>query len=74
MTSEILLHVDEEMDDAQRLALLSALGNPPNGPHADHHSRRPHLMFVAYDHAAVCPHDLVALAAEQGYHATVVDL
>jgi len=74
MKSETLLHIAERLDESERRDLLTALGNPPNGEHADHQSSRPQLLFVAYDHDSVCPHDLIGFAADQGYHARLVDL
>ena len=74
MTSEILMHIDENLSAEQQRELLLSLGNRPNGIHADHHAAKSHLMFVAYDPEELCPHDLVAMAAESGVHAQVIDL
>ncbi len=73
-TTETLLHIDENLTAAQREELLLNLGNSPDGIHADHHSSKSHLMFVAYDNCETCPHDLVAMAMDVGIHAQVVDL
>lgn len=73
-TTELLLHIDEDLTPSQREEFLLNLGNSPNGIHADHQSNKSHLMFVAYDPCELCPHDLVAMAAEAGVHAQVVDL
>ena len=74
MTTEILMHFDEELSEAQQRELLLSLGNRPNGIHADHHAAKPHLLFVAYDPEELCPHDLVEMAAESGVHAQLIDL
>lgn len=74
MTSEILMHIDEELSTEQQRELLLTLGNRPNGIHADHQAATPHMMFVAYDPQELCPHDLVAMAADVGVHAQVIDL
>lgn len=74
MTSETLLHIEETLDDTQRDSLLRALGNRPDGMRSSHHSGKPHLMFVAYDPEDLCPHDLVEMVTDQGFHARVVDL
>lgn len=74
MTSEILMHLDETLNDHQRHELLLSLGNRPNGIHAAHHAATPHMMFVAYDPEELCPHDLVEMAAENGVHAQLIDL
>lgn len=74
MINEILMHFDEELSEAQQRELLLSLGNRPNGLHAEHHAMKPHLMFVAYDSEELCPHDLVAMAEDNGVHAQVIDL
>ena len=74
MTSEILMHIDEELSEAQKSELLLSLGNRDNGIHAGHRAKTPHMMFVAYDPEELCPHDLVAMAEENGVHAQVIDL
>lgn len=74
MTSETLIHIDEELTPQQQEELLRSFGNRPDGMHAVHHAQKPHLMFVAYDPEEVCPHDLVEMAAESGVHAQVIDL
>lgn len=74
MTCDTLLHIDETLNPTQRIELLAWLGNRPGGMHAQHQSSQPHLMFVAYDPAEMCPHDLVAIVNERGLHAQLVDL
>lgn len=74
MTAEILMHFDEELSEEQQRELLRSLGNREDGMHAHLHAQKPHLMFVAYDPEELCPHDLVAIAAESGVHAQVIDL
>lgn len=74
MTHEILMHVDEELSEAQQRELLLSLGNRPNGIHAEHHAAKPHLLFVAFDPEELCLHDLVAMARESGVHAQLIDL
>ena len=74
MTSEILIHIDEELTEEQQAELLRAFGNRPEGMHAHLHAQKPHMMFVAFDPEELCPHDLVAIAEESGVHAQVIDL
>lgn len=74
MTNEILMHFNEELNEAEKMALLLSLGNSEKGIHADHQAKTPHMMFVAYDPEELCPHDLVAMAEESGVHAQVIDL
>ena len=74
MTSEILLHIDEDLTAAQQEALLISFGNRADGMHAHLHAQKPHMLFVAYDPLELCPHDLVEIAAESGVHAQVIDL
>ena len=74
MTTEILMHVNENMTPAEQREFLLAYGNRPGGIEAHLHSQKEHFMFVAYDPEELCPHDLVAIAAESGVHAQVIDL
>jgi len=74
MTSEILMHIDEDLTPAQREELLRSLGNRPEGMHAHLQARQPHMMFVAFDPDELCPHELVEIAEESGVHAQVIDL
>ncbi len=74
MTSEILMHINEELTEAQQAQLLKAFGNRPEGMHAHFQAQKPHMMFVAFDPEELCPHDLVAIAEEAGVHAQVIDL
>ncbi len=74
MTSEILLHIDEDLTEAQQEKLLISFGNRADGMHAHLHAQKPHMLFVAYDPQELCPHDLVEIAAESGVHAQVIDL
>lgn len=74
MASEILLHINEELNSAQQEELLRSFGNRPEGMHAHLHADKPHFMFVAYDSNELCPHDLVDIALESGVHAQVIDL
>ena len=73
MTSEILMHVDEDMSEEEQRQFLLAYGNKPGGVEAHLHSKREHFMFVAYDTEELCPHDLVAIAQENGVHAQLID-
>lgn len=74
MTAEILMHIDENLSEAQQQELLKSFGNRSEGMHAHLQAQKPHLMFVAYDPEELCPHDLVEIAAESGVHAQVIDL
>jgi hypothetical protein len=74
MTSEILMHIREDLTAAQQEELLKSFGNRSGGMHAHMHAEKPHLMFVAFDPEELCPHDLVEIAEESGIHAEVIDL
>ena len=74
MTTEILMHVNENMTPEEQREFLLSYGNRPGGMEAHLHSQREHFMFVAYDSNELCPHDLVAIAEENGVHAQVIDL
>jgi hypothetical protein len=74
MISELLLHVDEELTEAEQADLLLSMGNRPGAIEPHLHSEKSHLMFVAYDTEDLCPHDLVEMAQEGGVHAQVIEL
>ena len=74
MTSEILMHINENMSTEEQRDFLLSYGNKPGGLEAHLHSQKRHFMFVAYDPQELCPHDLVAIAMESGVHAQVIDL
>ncbi|MCW8918688.1 MAG: hypothetical protein OQL08_07715 [Gammaproteobacteria bacterium] len=74
MTTEILMHINETMNAAQQQEFLRAFGNRPGGLQAHLHSTREHLLFIAYDPEELCPHDLVAIAEENGVHAQLIDI
>ena len=74
MTSEILMHIEEDLTAAQQEELLKSFGNRSEGVHAHLHAQKPHMLFVAFDPEELCPHDLVDIARESGVHAQVIDL
>ncbi|QKQ25231.1 hypothetical protein [Candidatus Reidiella endopervernicosa] len=74
MTTEILMHIDEDLSDQQQKDLLASFGNRTGGLQPHLHSEKAHLMFVAYDPEELCPHDLIAIAAESGVHASLIEL
>ncbi len=74
MAREILLHIDEDLTEAEQSNLMRSFGNRPGVLEPHLHSARSHMMFVAYDPEELCPHDLVDIAEETGIHAQVVDL
>ena len=73
MSCDILLHIEEDLDDTQRQDLMASLGNRPGYLEPRLHSVKKHMMFVAYDPEALCPHDLVAMANESGVHASAIE-
>lgn len=74
MTSEILMHIDEELSAEQRDNLLLSFGNRDGGIRAHLQTQQPHMLFVAYDAEELCPHDLVEIAGESGLHVQLIDL
>ena len=73
MTTEILMHINEDLTEEQQRELLLSYGNRPDGIHAHHQTKQPHMMFVAYDPEELCPHDLIDIAQENGVHAQLVE-
>jgi hypothetical protein len=74
MTTEILMHINENMTEEEQREFLRSFGNRPGGLEAHLHSEKDHFMFVAYDPEELCPHDLVSIAQESGVHAQLIDL
>jgi hypothetical protein len=74
MTTEILMHIDENMSEEELREFLRAYGNRPDVMEAHLHSQKEHFVFVAYDPEELCPHDLVAIAQENGIHAQLIEL
>ncbi len=74
MASEILLHVNENLDEAKREQLLDLLSEVSGEARAETHSNKPHLLFVRYNQEKSSPDALVAAAARAGVTAQIVDL
>lgn len=74
MVSEILMHIDEDLNESQMQELLAAMGNSEHGLRPHLHAEQPHMLFVAYDRDRMMPHDLVDIAAQRGVHAQLIEL
>lgn len=74
MVCETILHIDEELNEEGRQAVLKSIRDVTGGAVARHHSDKPHMLVVAYDDDFAAPHQLAQAACAHGYHAQVVDL
>lgn len=73
MVTETLLHIDEDLNDEQRECVLSCIRSLSGDVQPHFHSEKEHLLFVAYDHDTVTPHEVVEAANASGVHAHLVD-
>lgn len=71
---ETLLHIREEVSEAQIQALEAALSQRAGSRCASERSAKPHLLFVRYDEQRMAPGALVEAAASEGLHARLVEL
>lgn len=71
---QTLIHLDTELNTQEREQLCQALSRQGANGDLEPHSRKPKLMFVAYDERRIAPRDLVAVAQACGHRAQLVDL
>ena len=75
MSSDLLLHLDQPLDQAGKQSLLQSIaarfGLPSAHAHASHQS---HLLFVPLRLNQVMPHQVLDFVRAQGYPAQIVDL
>lgn len=75
MSSDLLLHLDQPLDQAGQHSLLQSIAARFGVSPADvHGSHRSHLMFVPLRLSQVMPHQVVDFVRSQGYPARIVDL
>lgn len=73
MLSETLLHIDEDLNAEQRECVLASIRSLSGNVQPHFHSNKEHMLFVAYDHDTVSPHELVEAATAAGVHAQLID-
>lgn len=72
--TEILIHLDKSLDEAQRQALNARLLEHPGVEPPRIASRKPHLIFLTYDTQRISPHEVVGFVNEAGFQAQLVDI
>lgn len=73
-TSDIVIHVDENLDDEHRQAIVHELRNMKGVVSVSNHKKTAHLLIVMYDHNKVNSVELLACAMKNGTHAELVGL
>jgi len=74
MSPTLLLHTDQAIDAAGRIALNERLQAALGRDTRLEQSRKPHLLFVSLDFRQTTPRQLLAAIRAQGVVARVVDL
>ena len=69
---EIVVHVTEDLDEAQRDILVSALKNANGITAAEFCPLRFHLMLVRYDTDVYSSQDVLSCVAAQDVHARLI--
>ena len=70
--SDIVIHIDENLDDQHIDALQRELGDEPGVYCACVHDRRRHLMLVDFDPTEVRPSRIVQSVRSKGLHAEMI--
>jgi hypothetical protein len=71
---DILIHIDEELDDASIHSLEKQLSMREGVLSACVHADRRHLMLVDYDPKGVCGSDILSHVRSTGVHAELIGL
>jgi hypothetical protein len=71
-TSDIVIHIDENLDDPHIHALERTLGDEQGVYSACVHEKARHLMLVDYDPEALRPSAIVRAVRGQGLHAEMI--
>jgi hypothetical protein len=72
MATEVLLHVDENLDEEARQNLIDTLCEECGGTKPHFITQKPHQIFITYDESRISLHDIPAIAKKQGVHVEVV--
>jgi len=73
-TSDIVIHIDENLDDEHRQAIVHQLSHQEGVVSVSNHKKTPHLLVVMYDHTKVNSAELLASVTKNGVHAELVGL
>ncbi len=70
--SDIMLHIDEELDKEQQSLLETQMRDQKGVVGLGYHDTQPHLMIVEYDKDATTPKELLHAVNDFGLHAELV--
>lgn len=70
--SDIMLHIDEELNQKEQLILESQMRDQTGVIGLGYHATQPHLMIVEYDRDATSPKTLLHAVNNYGLHAELV--
>jgi hypothetical protein len=73
-SSDIVIHIDEDLDDGRIHRLEKDLGDEPGVLSACCHEKTPHLLVVDFDADAVRPSEIVQSVRSRGLHAAMLGL
>ncbi|MBK5938413.1 hypothetical protein [Halochromatium roseum] len=74
MSTKLLLHTEQTLDNAARAALNHQLQAELGGETHLEPSSKPHLLFASHDPARATSQQLLAVLQKQGLSARFVDL
>jgi hypothetical protein len=72
MATEVLLHIEENLDDEARQKLIETLSEECGGEKPHFETKKPHQIFITYDESKISLHDIPAIAKKQGVHVEIV--
>ena len=70
--TDIMLHIDEELDTESQYALETHMREQEGVIGLGYHSNRAHLMIVEYNPDQITDMDLLHSVTDQGLHAELV--
>ncbi len=72
MKTEVLLHVDENLDAEARQKLIASLCDECGGSKPHFVSNKPHQIFVGYNQEKISLHDIPRIAKKHGVHVEII--
>ena len=73
-SSNIVIHIDDDLDERHIHRLEQALGDEPGVLSACFHERTPHLMVVDYDPSSRRPSEILQSVRSRGLRAEMLGL
>jgi len=70
--TDIMLHIDEDLDKEHQEALETIMRSQEGVIGLGYHENRPHLMIVEYNPDCITDQNLLDCVIQQGLHAEIV--